>query len=164
MSPFSPLFYHSFAGTLHRAGVPFVPALITYGIRFIFSCYIPYSARLGTGCSLGYGGLGIVISDQAVIGDGVEIGVGVVIGGNARQCGVPTVGDNVYIGAGAKVLGPITIGDGCVIGANSVVVKFLEPGTVVAGVPAKIVHMGIDPEEYIYHRRLKKMANEETSS
>jgi len=155
MNPLSPLTYHFIAHELHRAGIPLIPAFITYGIRFAFSCYLPHSAKLGKGCLLGYGGLGIVISDRAVIGSRVEVGVGVVIGGNARQEGVPTIEDDVYIGAGAKILGPITIGNGCVIGANSVVLKSLVPKTVVAGIPAQIIHEGINTNDYLYHRRRK---------
>lgn len=164
MSPFSPLLYYSVARALHEAGVPLIPKLVTYWIRLVFSCYLPHSAKLGRGCSVGYGGLGIVISDRALIGSGVEIGVGVVIGGNARQDGVPIIGNDVYIGAGAKILGPITIGEGCVIGANAVVLKSLESGSVVTGIPAQVVRKGIDPSEYLYHRRSKKGAESETSA
>ena len=49
----------------------------------------------------------------------------------------PVIGDNVTITCGAKVLGPITIGDNAIIGANAVVVKNVEPGAVMGGVPAR---------------------------
>ena len=41
------------------------------------------------------------------------------------------------ITCGAKVLGEITIGDDAVIGANAVVIRDVEPGAVMGGVPAK---------------------------
>ncbi|NLJ80838.1 MAG: serine O-acetyltransferase, partial [Firmicutes bacterium] len=47
--------------------------------------------------------------------------------------------DGVMIGTGAKVLGPITVGRGAKIGANAVVLKDVEPGAVVVGVPARHV-------------------------
>ena len=50
--------------------------------------------------------------------------------------GNPVIGDNVMITCGAKVLGNITVGDGAVIAANAVVVKDVEPGAVMGGVPA----------------------------
>ena len=50
--------------------------------------------------------------------------------------GCPTIGSSVMITCGAKVLGDITVGDGAVIGANAVVVKDVEPGAVMGGVPA----------------------------
>jgi len=49
----------------------------------------------------------------------------------------PVIGDNVMITCGAKVLGRITVGDGAVIGANAVVIRDVEPGAVMGGVPAK---------------------------
>ncbi|NLJ79606.1 MAG: serine O-acetyltransferase, partial [Firmicutes bacterium] len=51
----------------------------------------------------------------------------------------PTVEDDVFIGTGAKILGPITIGRGAKIGANAVILKDVEPGTVVVGVPGRQV-------------------------
>ena len=50
-----------------------------------------------------------------------------------------TVGDNVWIGAGVQVLPGVTIGHDSVVGAGSVVMKDVEPYTVVAGNPAKVI-------------------------
>lgn len=64
------------------------------------------------------------------------VGIGPSFGTN--NC--PTIGDNVYIGPGARLYGDIEIADNCWIGANAVVNKsFLEPYSVIAGVPAKVV-------------------------
>ena len=52
----------------------------------------------------------------------------------------PVIGNSVTITCGAKVLGNITLGDNCTIGANAVVIKDVEPGAVMAGVPAKRIH------------------------
>ncbi len=49
----------------------------------------------------------------------------------------PVIGDRVTITCGAKVLGNITVGEGAVIGANAVVIRDVEPGAVMVGVPAK---------------------------
>ena len=49
----------------------------------------------------------------------------------------PIIGNNVMITCGAKVLGSITVGDNAIIGANACVVKDVEPGAVMGGVPAK---------------------------
>lgn len=48
----------------------------------------------------------------------------------------PVIGNNVTITCGAKVLGPITVGDDAIIGANAVVIRDVEPGSVMGGVPA----------------------------
>ena len=49
----------------------------------------------------------------------------------------PVIGNNVTITCGAKVLGNIHVGDGAVIGANAVVIRDVEEGAVMAGVPAR---------------------------
>lgn len=55
------------------------------------------------------------------------------------------VGDEVWIGAGAIITQGVTIGQGAVVAAGSVVTKDVEPGTIVGGVPAKLIRR-IDPE------------------
>ncbi len=49
----------------------------------------------------------------------------------------PVIGNRVMITCGAKVLGNITVGDGTVIGANAVVVKDVDPGATMVGIPAQ---------------------------
>lgn len=53
---------------------------------------------------------------------------------------LPTkIGRDVWIGANAVILGGVTIGDGAVVAAGAVVTKDVEPGAVVAGVPARLL-------------------------
>ena len=49
------------------------------------------------------------------------------------------VGDDVFIGARAFVLPGVSVGEGAVVGACAVVTKDVEPWTVVAGNPARVV-------------------------
>lgn len=138
---------------LHRRRVPALPRLVDYASRLLFACWVPHRADIGAGVSLGYGGLGIVIHDDTVIGERTQIDQGVTIGGNARSFGVARIGREVYIGAGAKILGPISIGDGAIIGANAVVTHDVPARAVAVGVPARIVKTDIDPDQFLYHRR-----------
>ena len=46
--------------------------------------------------------------------------------------------DNVTIGTGACVLQGIRVGAGAIVGAGAVVVRDVEPGAVVKGVPARM--------------------------
>lgn len=69
------------------------------------------------------------------IGENCWINQQVTIGYTGKGC--PTIGDNVMITCGAKVLGNIHVGDNAVIGANAVVVRDVEPGAVMGGVPAR---------------------------
>lgn len=68
------------------------------------------------------------------IGENCWINQQVTIG--YTQNGCPNIGDNVMITCGAKVLGNITIGDNVIIGANAVVVKDVEPNSIMGGIPA----------------------------
>ena len=47
--------------------------------------------------------------------------------------------NNCQIGMGAVILPGVTIGEGAIVGANSLVTKDVEPWTIVAGQPAKLI-------------------------
>ena len=47
--------------------------------------------------------------------------------------------DNCWIGHSAHIMSGVTIHTGSVVGANAVVIKDVEPNTVVAGVPARVI-------------------------
>lgn len=50
-----------------------------------------------------------------------------------------TIGNSVWIGGSATILPGVIIGDNAVVGAGSVVTRDVEPNTVVAGNPAKVI-------------------------
>jgi len=54
------------------------------------------------------------------------------------------IGHDVWIGQGAIVKQGITIGTGAVIGMGSIVTKNIEPYSIVAGCPAKLIRMRFD--------------------
>lgn len=130
-------------------GFPFLAKTITYIIRLVFGCYFPYQLKLGKKFILGYGGIGIVIHHNTIFGDDIHIDQNVTIGGTSKKIDVPKFGSHVYIGAGAVIIGPITIGDNVVIGANSVVVKDVPSGSLVLGIPGKVIKTGIKKEDYV---------------
>lgn len=118
-------------------------------IFFLYNSFIPYTCEIGEGTTFGYKGMGVVIHSNAVIGKNCIIAQQVTVGGRSKKKDVPVIGDNVYIGAGAKVLGDITIGDECVIGAGAVVLHSFESGSIIAGVPAKLIRSGIKMADYV---------------
>lgn len=82
----------------------------------------------------------IVVNAACHIGENCMIQNNVNIGANGGSMKAPQIGRDVYIGPGAVIYGDITIADGCYIGANAVVNKsFLEPNSVIVGVPAKVI-------------------------
>jgi serine O-acetyltransferase len=86
-------------------------------------------------------GMGVVIGETSVVGDGVVMYQGVTLGGTGKQKGKrhPTIGNDVIIGSGAKVLGNITVGDNCRVGAGSVVLRSIPDNSTIVGVPGHIV-------------------------
>lgn len=49
------------------------------------------------------------------------------------------IGNDVWIGREAKILSGVMIGDGAAIGADAVVTKSVEPYTIIAGNPARVI-------------------------
>ncbi|MEG0142370.1 MAG: serine O-acetyltransferase, partial [Comamonas sp.] len=87
-------------------------------------------------------GMGVVIGETAVVGDGCTIYHGVTLGGTSLYKGAkrhPTLGKNVVVSAGAKVLGGFEVGDGAKIGSNAVVIKPVPAGATAVGIPARII-------------------------
>jgi len=143
------VYIYNFALFLHNLKIPILPKLINIVfVRLLFGCQVSLGAKLGKGTVLGYGGLGIVIHDRAVLGENVMVGAGVTIGGTSHIYEVPVIGDNTMIAPGAKILGPVKVGKNCVIGANAVVLKDVPDNCVVGGVPAKILKENIDITKY----------------
>ena len=56
------------------------------------------------------------------------------------------IGNDVWIGQNATILPGVHIGDGAIIGANSVVGSNVEPYTIVAGNPIKVIRKRFDDE------------------
>jgi serine O-acetyltransferase len=86
-------------------------------------------------------GTGVVIGETSEIGDDVMLYQGVTLGGTSLEKGKrhPTLEDGVVVGSGAQVLGPLIVGAGARIGSNAVVLKDVEKGATMVGIPAKMV-------------------------
>ncbi len=106
----------------------------------VFAVDIHPAAKIGKGVLLDHG-TGVVIGETAVVGNNVSIMQNVTLGGTGKQHGDrhPKISDNVLVGASATILGAITIGKGSQVAAGSLVLKPVDPKTMVAGSPAKPV-------------------------
>ena len=53
--------------------------------------------------------------------------------------GVITIESDVWIGANTTIVGGVRVGQGSVVAAGAVVVRDVEPYTIVGGVPARFI-------------------------
>ena len=60
--------------------------------------------------------------------------------------GDTVVGNDVWIGQNVTVMPGVQIGDGAIIGANSVVTKNIQPYSIAAGNPCRLIRMRFDAE------------------
>jgi serine O-acetyltransferase len=122
-----------------------IPLLLLRRLGIRLGLSVPLNV-FGPGLAIVHYGL-LVVSPHAKVGRNCRIHAGVNIGGAAGLVGhgaripaAPKIGANCYLGPGAKIYGAIELADGCVVGANAVVNRsFLEPNSVLVGVPAKVV-------------------------
>ena len=82
-------------------------------------------------------GNNVFVGGEALIGHHNTIGDHVLVGGNVSFGGSVVVEDYVSLGVGASIKPGIRLGKGSVIGVGAAVIKDVEPGTTVVGVPAK---------------------------
>lgn len=143
---FHAIMWHRLSHRLWRNNWKLLARVISQFARFITGVEIHPGAKIGSNLFIDHG-MGVVIGETASIGNNVTIYHGVTLGGTSQEKGVrhPQVGNNVVIGSGAQLLGPITIGDGAKIGSNSVVVKDVEPGATMVGIPAREAKNKIAP-------------------
>ena len=103
---------------------------VTYGDNVI----IEMGTAIHTNSSIGNN---VFLGGDALIGHHNKIGNHVLVGGNVSFGGAVIVEDYVSIGVGASIKPGVRLGKGSVVGVGAAVVKDVDPGVVVAGVPAK---------------------------
>ena len=122
-------------------GLKWLGRFVSHVGRWLTGIEIHPGAVLGERVFIDHG-MGVVIGETAVVGDGCTIYHGVTLGGTSLYKGTkrhPTLGRNVVVSAGAKVLGGFEVGDGAKIGSNAVVIKPVPAGATAVGIPARII-------------------------
>ncbi|MCB9224293.1 MAG: UDP-3-O-(3-hydroxymyristoyl)glucosamine N-acyltransferase [Crocinitomicaceae bacterium] len=79
----------------------------------------------------------VKIDNLVHIAHGVHVGRNSLIIANSMIAGSTRIGENVWISPSVSVIQKSTIGDDSLVGMGSVVLKNVDPSTIVAGVPAK---------------------------
>ena len=121
-------------------------AIIRDRVEIGDNAVIMMGAVINIGAVIGEGtmiDMGCVLGGRAIVGAHCHIGAGTVLAGVVEPASATPVviEDNVMIGANAVVLEGVRVGAGAVVAAGAVVVRDVEPGAVVAGVPAKVIKM-----------------------
>lgn len=115
--------------------------LLWYLTTIRFGSEISLSTKIGGGVYIPHP-WGIVIGDGVVIGKKVTIFHQVTLGrADFKKKELPVVENGAVIYAGAKVFGNVVIGEDAIIASNAVVLSSAPPGSVVAGIPARVVRL-----------------------
>lgn len=138
------------AGIVSPARRRLVEAMAAKGYQF--ASVVHPSAQLSRRSSLGAGCVvhpGVIVASNSTVADHVLINRGALIGHDnhiesfatigpgANVAGAVRVGTGAYLGVGCVVRDHLTIGAGAVVAAGAAVVKSVDAGALVAGVPAR---------------------------
>ena len=141
---------------LKRALLRFAGARIGADARICSGTRVHMTGELTIGAGTWFGLYGAIVGGDAPvsIGANCDIGPYLVIctgthernPGEGRAAGAGyskpvRVDDGVWIGTRVTILGGVTIGQGAVVAAGALVNKDVEPRTMVAGVPARVIEL-----------------------
>ena len=114
-------------------------AVVSESARIPEGCMIQSLCNISSDTQLGNC---VRVNTGANVMHDVQLGDFSVIAPNAVVLGYVSVGSRAYLGANSTVLPHLHVGDEATVGAGAVVTRDVPPGTVVAGVPARILKTG----------------------
>jgi bifunctional UDP-N-acetylglucosamine pyrophosphorylase/glucosamine-1-phosphate N-acetyltransferase len=92
------------------------------------------NTRIGSGTAIGH----VSYLGDAEVGEGVNIGAGTITANyDGKVKHTTTIEDGVFVSCDTILRAPVTLGAGSKTGAGAVVLKDVEPGQTVVGIPAK---------------------------
>lgn len=110
-------------------------------------CSLSLTARIITGRKGG-----VVIGAETLIAFKTLIDARDLVSGEVRPI---RIGARCFIGGGSTIMPGVTIGDGVIVAAGAVVCDDVPAGSIVGGVPARVIRSGID---VVRHGRLASAA------
>ena len=119
-------------------------AIIREQVEIGENAVIMMGAVINIGAVIGAGtmiDMGAVLGGRATVGKHCHIGAGAVLAGVVEPASATPVviEDDVLVGANAVVIEGVRVGRGAVVAAGAVVIRDVEPDTVVAGIPARVI-------------------------
>jgi sugar O-acyltransferase (sialic acid O-acetyltransferase NeuD family) len=111
-------------------------AVVGTRVAFAEGAVVCGGAQISTNVRLGrhaHINPGAIVGHDSILEDFVSVNPGAIISGEV------TVRGGTLIGAGAIVLQGLTVGTGATVGAGACVTKDVDPGTVVVGIPARVL-------------------------
>jgi acetyltransferase-like isoleucine patch superfamily enzyme len=158
----------SWQGVALKRGSLVSPFATVKGVAFIRNAVIGRDVRIGFGSYIngglvrsGYIGRYCSIAPNVVIGpdghDPAKFSTSPLLVGEGDQLPPPTIGDDVWVGASAVILRGVNIGNGAVIAAGAIVVKNVEPYTIVGGTPAKFIRNRFETIELLQQAETELM-------
>lgn len=119
-----------FATVVHPSAAVSGVAQIERGSVILANCTICANVRVGRHVMMLPN---CVVGHDSTLGDYTVMAAGVVVSGNVE------VDENCYLGAAVSVRDGLRLGSGALVGMGSVVVADIDPGSIVAGVPARAI-------------------------
>lgn len=123
----------------YRNHIPVVPQICRLAMFMFHGSRVPAKTQIGKGTKFIARGMGVIMNGDEVIGENCRIGHQVKMLRRFPYKHCAKIGNNVYISSGAVIVGNVIIEDNCIIGANAVVTKSIPAGSIVGGIPAKII-------------------------